>query len=211
MLTEGTAIPELAPGGGQDPHRRERVAAWFLAARDGDRQAMDLLVRELTPWLWHVARSQQLDREDAVDVVQETWAALFADLGAVREADRLLGWLAVTTRRRAWRVRGAGRRERPAEDEDLAQLVDQAPTAEELVLCDERRARLWAAVARLRPECQRLLRIVAFVERPDYAAISEALGMKRGGIGPTRGRCLTKLRRLLEDEGQGTDSGGAWR
>jgi hypothetical protein len=39
--------------------------------------------------------------------------------------------------------------------------------------------------------------VIAFAERPDYAALSEALGMPVGSIGPTRGRCLAKLRSLL--------------
>ena len=56
---------------------------------------------------------------------------------------------------------------------------------------------LWRSVSRLSERCQALLRIIAFVDRPDYGAVSEALGMPVGSIGPTRGRCLAKLRSLL--------------
>ena len=42
------------------------------------------------------------------------------------------------------------------------------------------------------------LAVIAFADRPDYAAIAEALGMPVGSIGPTRGRCLAKLRAALE-------------
>jgi DNA-directed RNA polymerase specialized sigma24 family protein len=35
------------------------------------------------------------------------------------------------------------------------------------------------------------------VGRPDYAAVADAMGMPVGSIGPTRGRCLAKLRELL--------------
>lgn len=50
--------------------------------------------------------------------------------------------------------------------------------------------------------CRRLLAYVAAMDRPDYDNIAEALGMKRGSIGPTRGRCLNKLRTtLLADPG----------
>jgi len=45
--------------------------------------------------------------------------------------------------------------------------------------------------------CRELLRIVAMVDRPDYTLVSDALEMPRGSIGPTRGRCLEKLREML--------------
>jgi len=56
---------------------------------------------------------------------------------------------------------------------------------------------LWRNVAKLPERCQQLLRVVAFAERPDYGALSVALGMPVGSIGPTRGRCLAKLRTML--------------
>ena len=45
--------------------------------------------------------------------------------------------------------------------------------------------------------CRALLGIVAQVARPDYATVAEAMGMPVGSIGPTRGRCLAKLREML--------------
>ena len=62
---------------------------------------------------------------------------------------------------------------------------------------DERDRVLWRAFHQLGDRCRELLRVVAMVERPDYAVVGEALGMPHGSIGPTRGRCLAKLRALL--------------
>ena len=59
---------------------------------------------------------------------------------------------------------------------------------------------------RLSAQCQELLRIVAFIPRPDYQSVSAALGMPVGSIGPTRGRCLEKIRALLADELDGTSA-----
>jgi DNA-directed RNA polymerase specialized sigma24 family protein len=64
-------------------------------------------------------------------------------------------------------------------------------------MVDDQRRTLWAAIRQLSPRCQELLRIVAFAPRPDYAAVAAGLGMPIGSIGPTRGRCLAKLRALL--------------
>jgi DNA-directed RNA polymerase specialized sigma24 family protein len=68
------------------------------------------------------------------------------------------------------------------------------------VIIDDQRRVLWAAIGRLSPRCQELLRIIAFVPRPDYAAVAAELGMPRGSVGPTRGRCLAKLHDLLAGE-----------
>ena len=65
-------------------------------------------------------------------------------------------------------------------------------------------AALWAAIGQLSRRCQELLRIIAFVPRPDYAAVAAALGMPVGSIGPTRGRCLAKLRALLAGDPEGS-------
>jgi DNA-directed RNA polymerase specialized sigma24 family protein len=72
------------------------------------------------------------------------------------------------------------------------------------VLADDDSERLWQRVQELSPRCQRLLRIIAFDDRPDYAGIADELGMPIGSIGPTRGRCLAKLKALLT-EGEGDD------
>ncbi|MDN5860048.1 MAG: hypothetical protein L0H84_15640 [Pseudonocardia sp.] len=68
------------------------------------------------------------------------------------------------------------------------------------MLDDERREVLWRAVGRLSERCRTLLRVVACGERPDYATLASALDMRVGSIGPTRGRCLAKLRKLLTDD-----------
>ena len=62
--------------------------------------------------------------------------------------------------------------------------------------------RLWDAVERLSERCQALLRIVAFEHRPDYTKIAADLGMPVGSIGPTRGRCLQKLRATVMENGE---------
>jgi RNA polymerase sigma factor (sigma-70 family) len=119
-------------------------------------------------------------------------------------------WLVTTTRREAWRRRSAGRRQFPAEQDWLADQPDQGPDAAEQAVMDEERRELWAALAQLSPRCQQLLRIVAFVPRPDYDAVAAGLGIPRGSVGPTRGRCLAKLRALLIDskEGPGDEQPG---
>ncbi len=188
------------------PVDQDEVATLFAAAQGGDRGALAELVRRLTPLLWQVARAQGLDREASVDVVQTAWLELLASLARIRDPAALVGWLVIVTKREAWRVHKAGRAEHTLEDSVFVELRDPGPGPAERVIDDDRQARLWAAVDELPERCRTLLRIVAFVHRPDYAEVSQALGMPVGSIGPNRGRCLDRLRRLLM-----ADRTGGWR
>jgi RNA polymerase sigma factor (sigma-70 family) len=176
--------------------RAARLGACLDRARAGDRGALDAAVRELNPLLWHVARSQGLDAEEAADVVQTTWLALLRSLDGIRSPQALTGWLITTARREAWQVRARRRRVVP-DEAALDAVPDPDPRPDERLLVDERDRVLWAHFRRLPERCRTLLRLVAQVRRPDYAAVAEALGMPHGSIGPTRGRCLAKLRAML--------------
>jgi RNA polymerase sigma factor (sigma-70 family) len=192
-------VPDRRPG------RGAAVAELMTAARNGDEAALGQLVTELSPLLWQVARAAGLSTGDAEDVVQTSWLRLVSHLGGIRTAAALTAWLVTTTKREAWRVRAAGRRQLPVDDTWLSALPDQAVGSEEQAVIDDDRRSLWAALGQLSARCQELLRIIAFVPRPDYQVVAEALGIARGSVGPTRGRCLAKLRGLLA----GGDAEGA--
>ena len=172
------------------------VAGVLDEARAGRREALRRLVVEFSPLLWQVARTAGLDRGASEDVVQTTWLRLLDHLDGNQNPAALVGWLVTVARREAWRARGAGQRERPVEP-GVTEPPDPAPEPGERLVVDERRRVLWDAVRQLPRRCQDLLRIVAFVHRPDYAVVSTALNMPTGSIGTTRGRCLAKLRHLL--------------
>jgi RNA polymerase sigma factor (sigma-70 family) len=179
--------------------RRDRLAELLVAAQAGERAALDRIVTELTPVLWQVARAQRLDRETCADVVQTTWLSLLTCLAGIENPTALIGWLVTVTKREAWRVRDVQGRAQPTSDEVFATLPDPGWLPEEQVLDRERAGLLWQAVTRLPQRCQDLLRVVAYVHRPDYEAVAAALGMPRGAIGPNRGRCLAKLRQVLAE------------
>ncbi|HLK42050.1 MAG TPA: sigma-70 family RNA polymerase sigma factor [Thermoleophilia bacterium] len=194
-----TAQPARHP----DTDRHERLAALLLAAQAGRREGLEQIVVELSPLLWQVARAQGLDREAAEDAVQCTWLTLLGNLDRIHTPVALTAWLVTATKREAWRVRAALKAELPVDGSAMTEMTDTAnslPAPEESVLLAERYRDVWRAVRMLPQRCQELLRVVAFVNRPDYDEVSVALGMPRGSIGPTRGRCLAKLRSLLDTE-----------
>jgi RNA polymerase sigma factor (sigma-70 family) len=171
-----------------------------LASPAGVRATLlDGLIPRLTPLLWQVARAAGLGAEDAEDVVQSSWVSLLSHLDTIREPAAITAWLVTTTRREAWKVAASRRKARPADTEQLADIPDPRPSPEDTALLDEEQRAVWDALRTLSPRCQELLRIVAFVPRPDYDAVAVQLSMKRGSIGPNRRRCLDKLDQALRD------------
>lgn len=184
-----------------EPARWERATALFERWQGGDGRAMDDLVRLMTPTLWHVVRAYGLDTALAQDVVQTTWLTLVRRHETIADPRAISGWLTMCARREAWRVIKAHRRADPVDDEILEARLPVQASAEESAIAHDSSSRLWRAVGALDERCRRLLRIVAFEERPDYARIAEDLSMPIGSIGPTRQRCLGKLRASLEGDG----------
>ena len=175
----------------------------FRRWRDGDQRALDDLVRLMSPVLWHVVRATGLEREPAEDVVQSTWLAMVRSAEGISDPQAVSGWLCTTARREAWRTRKQSTRSTPVEDEALEFRLPNEESPEAAVVLDDEQRRLWSSLAKLPERCQRLLRIVAAEQRPDYTRIASDLQMPVGSIGPTRGRCLDKLRAEL------TRTGGA--
>ena len=177
-----------------------RIAADLLAHRDGDSDAMSSLIRRVTPLLWHVARGFRLDASSAEDVVQNTLLAFVRHNHEIAEPHAALRWIIVTARREA--MRAVAERDRTELVDDAARTVP-APESDEperVAMATAVQRVLWRNVAKLSERCRQLLRVIAFAERPDYATLSTALDMPVGSIGPTRGRCLAKLRVLLASD-----------
>ena len=200
------------PGTAHDAAPPDSLSLWERASdsfgrwRRGDAAAMDDLVRTMTPVLWHVVRAYGLDRMLAEDVVQMTWLTLLRRHESIHDERAVAGWLTTSARREAWRAGRAHQRVHATDEVDLDALLPSGASAEETAQLSDRDRRLWRAVADLDDRCRRLLRIVAFDERPDYARIATDLHMPIGSIGPTRGRCLGKLRTALEGQGWRGDS-----
>lgn len=190
-------------GSASSPTPAPPTGVWVVAAdhfrrwRAGDAAGLDDLVRCLSPVLWHVVRAHGLDNERAQDVVQTTWLTFVRRHESIIEPQAVAAWLTTTARREAWRVAKVAGRQTSVIDEVLETQLPAQRSAEADAVDDDESARLWACVKLLSERCRRLMRIVAFVDRPDYRGLAEDLQMPVGSIGPTRGRCLAKLKALL--------------
>ena len=165
-------------------------------ARNGDRQAWDQLVDRYAPLVWSICRRHRLEAADTQDAAQTVWLNLVDHLDSLRDPAALPGWLATTTRRECGRILRAARRPCNTAYAPAAQTIpdEHAPAAEHDLPAAERHATLREAFGSS-PGCQQLLALLTADPPTSYAEISAKLGIPVGSIGPTRRRCLDKLRR----------------
>ncbi len=171
-----------------------------LLADDTDPRAWDQLVERYAGLVWSVARSFRLDDATAADVTQQAWLSLVEHRHDVRDPERLGGWLATTTRRAA--IRAVHRRdaERPSESVG-AELDAHEPFGDIGAELEEAetRAEVRRAFGLLPESCQLLLRLCLVEPRIEYVVIAELVGRPVGSLGPTRRRCLDRLRTRLSE------------
>lgn len=182
-----------------DPAADARLVERCLS---GEARAWEALVRRHERLVYSVGRSWRLSDEDMGDVFQEVFAALVKSLPRLRDARTLVRWLSVTTERIARATALRRRREQSlAMDDDSAfdnLPADGAPVGAELELL-EKQALVRLAFAGLSERCQRLLQALYYEDPvPAYSELSQRLGVPIGSLGPTRARCMDRLRLLAD-------------
>jgi RNA polymerase sigma factor (sigma-70 family) len=165
-------------------------------AATGDKHAWDALVERFSPLIWSICRTYRLADADAEDVGQKVWLQLVDQLGKIRDPAALPGWLVTVTRRECLQVVGAAQRSVTAGYmTDVQNMTDdQSGAADQELLAAERHAALREAFAALPPSGQRLIALLLQDPPVSYAEVSIRLGIPIGSIGPTRRRCVDKLR-----------------
>jgi RNA polymerase sigma factor (sigma-70 family) len=186
------------------------------AAAAGDAGAWEKLVRRFSSLVWSVARGHGLATADAEDVFQVTWLRLAQHIGRLHQPERVGAWLATTARHESLRVIRATARLTPLPDlEEIAPPLDAPTPEEETVIAEDsalesrRSLMLWHAFEEMGDRCRVLLRVLMSTPPLSYAEVGALLGIPVGSIGPTRARCLQRLRDLLELRGITGTAGGS--
>jgi RNA polymerase sigma factor (sigma-70 family) len=169
-------------------------------AAGGDQAAWNRLVERFNGLVWAVTRAHRLPGAEASDVVQTTWLRLVENLDRLQDPERVGAWLATTARRECLRSLRVSARVSPTETELLPDPGTDEPMGAAL-LAEERDRALWEAFGGLSERCQALLRLLVADPPPSYEDVGAALDMPIGSIGPTRQRCLERLRGLAETAG----------
>jgi RNA polymerase sigma factor (sigma-70 family) len=177
------------------------------AVRAGFPGAWRAVVDRFDAGLHALGRGYGLDPASVDDAVQQTWLAALTHLDALRDPAALAGWLRSILHRECLRVLDRANREVPVVEHTLGTTV--APTRvtlrgpppeppEEQVIHRAQLADLRAAVRRrLSTREQALMALLSDAQEHSYGDIARTLGLPIGSIGPTRARCIAKLRPLL--------------
>ncbi|HUQ60979.1 sigma-70 family RNA polymerase sigma factor [Lentzea sp.] len=174
------------------------IAALVSAAAEGDQSAWNEIVDRYTPLVVSVIYKHRLRPADAADVNQTLWLRLVEQIGRLREPEALPGWIMTTTRNECLRVLRVQQRTHlydPLSESDALEAEQSDAEVEADLLAMERRQALRDGFAELSEQCKRLLTKLMTDPPPSYQVVSEELAMPVGSIGPTRIRCLAKLRK----------------
>jgi RNA polymerase sigma factor (sigma-70 family) len=194
-VTAGAPLTVARPDGGATD-----IASLVRRAAAGDKSAWERLVDQYSRLIWAMTRDFKLPQTDAADVVQATWLRLLEHIGRIEYPERIASWLATTARHECLRHLAASKRVMLVDDHDAAfgGAVVHQPEVDEGLLAEERALAVRAALAMLPTRSQRLLELLMADPPLSYAEISDQLGLPIGSIGPTRGRCLERLRLMLQ-------------
>ena len=175
------------------------VARLVRRAAEGDLNAWERLVDQYARLIWSITGEFKLVESDAADVAQTTWLRLLEHIDRIEYPARVGSWLAATARHECLRSLAARKRVVLSQDEiELTAVAVHEPPVDERLLADERAETVRDALSRLPSKWQRLLEMLMADPPMAYADISDELGLPVGSIGPTRGRCLARLRVLLQ-------------
>lgn len=176
-------------------------AQLVAACRAGDAAAWDALVARYERLVYTIPLRYGLTRAEADDVFQTVWLKLLERLPTLRQPERVGAWLVTTARRECWGRRRSAEHKRTdtvaPEALPESRWIDEL-SPEEILLRYERQHAIRRAIERLEERCRHLLQLLYYESsRPSYAEIAARLRIPVGSIGPTRARCLQKLRKLL--------------
>jgi RNA polymerase sigma factor (sigma-70 family) len=170
--------------------------------QQGNEGAWQQLLNKYERLVYSIPLRYGLSREEAADIAQNTFTILIESLDTLSEDSRLGAWLATVARRQSWRLLERNRREVASEGLDGADLVERAvflgKSNADSVEHWELTEFLDTGLSQIGEPCRRLLLALYFEpESSSYAEVAASLGMPIGSIGPTRARCLKRLRRVL--------------
>jgi RNA polymerase sigma factor (sigma-70 family) len=178
--------------------------ALVAACLEGDHAAWEAMITRYQRLIYSIPIKARLSQDDAADIFQLVCLKLYEKLPTIRDTERISSWLITTTSRECWRLSARNRRETsPSVDEQDSNFLREIPAAGPLA--DEQREileeqhQVRQAVGALPDRCRELISMLFYQkDELSYVDIAARMKMPVPSVGPTRARCLEKLRKLLE-------------
>jgi RNA polymerase sigma factor (sigma-70 family) len=176
------------------------------ACLGGDPAAWEALILRYQRLIYSIPIRAGFSPIDAADIFQSVCLKLFQNLATLRKREKISSWLMTTTSRECWRVVERRRRETSSsiydenyERDIVARLASEEPLADQRGIAFERQQIVREAIDALSERCRTLVRLLFYSkEEPSYADIARQIKVPVNSLGPTRARCLQKLKRILE-------------
>ena len=204
--TQRAPRSRIAASAMTDPVPDDDDASLVLRCLRSDGAAWAALVQRYQRLVYAIVRRVGLDEHAAADVFQTVFERLVQQLPRIADPTRLQAWIVTTTKREALLQRQRSQRNvsmtRAEDSPDAAaewDIADEAPIAEEALAELQQLNRLRMAMDRLDARCRDLL-LLLFRDEDDklsYDEVARRMATTVGSIGPTRSRCLDKLRRFV--------------
>ncbi len=167
----------------------------------GDAEAWEALITRYRRLIFSVPVRFGFPAADASDVFQQVCLKLIEHLHEVKDETKISAWLITTTTRQCLHLKSQRYRE-TATDEEFEEPLDPADTMEELRIATEEQQTVREAVEQLPSRCRNLIEMLYFDTRAlSYEDVARSMKMPVASIGPTRARCLDKLRMILRRRG----------
>ncbi len=171
------------------------------ACRKGDIGAWERVLEKYERLVFSIPLHYGVSRDDAADVAQLTFTILMQSLDSLREDSHLGAWLTTVARRHTWRLFRRANREITGEDDDFTETASAVgKTDGDAIDRWEMTEWLDQGLSQLNGRCQTLLLALYFdSQEPSYTEIAGRLNIPVGSVGPTRARCLERLKQVLQE------------
>jgi RNA polymerase sigma factor (sigma-70 family) len=169
----------------------------------GSQDAWSALIEKYKNLIFSIPIKFGLSREDSADVFQAVCVELLAGLPKLREAKALPKWLMQTTYHQClrWKKDRLNLLDDPRAIEKRLE-ADPKELPEEMFNQIQREQSVREAISALPARCNQMVGMLFFEDPPrPYEEVAKQLQLATGSIGFIRGRCLKKLRQLLEEKG----------
>ena len=165
-----------------------------------DDDAWHELIDRISPLIFSICHKMNLSRDESFDVFGQVCVRLVKSLGTLQSPERIFSYVTSITRNQVLTFFSKAKRQNKIINESSKQeTVTYGKTAEELFAEMKRNELLLEALGTL-PEHEYKLIFALFLDpsEPTYEEIAQKLNIPISSIGPTRGRTLQKLYRVLK-------------